>query len=453
MLSDDFRVLIVGRTNVGKSTLFNRLTHARDAIVFDRHGVTRDAKEKLIDICGRQAVLIDSPGMFDYAEYNSDKALLNAISKKLDELVRKADLVVFVLDGVSGVTLYDQNIANFVRKGGKRVVVAINKSEKKIAEYSYVSATELGFPEIYKISAEHGNGVGDLMEAIARNINTQVCDVDSGSTMIKLAIVGAPNVGKSTMVNTILGQNKQLVADYSGLTRESAEFTFNHNDVPMTLVDTAGIRRRSRVCDMLEKISVSNTRKCYRNADAVILMIDATTLESGHIEKQNLTLAADILKHGKALVIAFNKVDKTPYGENDVTSFITRSFNNGLSQLKDVPFVFVSALQNGVGIKKMLDMVIAVHEKQKIKIRTTELNEWLRKIGKSGLMQSSSAKFKLKYITQISVLPPTFLIFVTNADNIRLNHKRFIMNSFKKDFGIFETVVRILFRSAAASKA
>jgi GTP-binding protein len=411
--------------------------------------VTRDARESVIDIYGKEAILIDSPGMFDYAEYNNDVSLLAAISKKLEELVDSADLILFVLDGITGITEYDRDIANFIRKTGKKVIVAINKSERKDSEYSYVSATEFGFSEVYRISAEHGIGIDVLLEAILEDM-PELLEGDpepsnENDDDIRLAIIGRPNVGKSTMINAILGMEKQLVADYAGLTRESAEFTFNYADRIIRLVDTAGIRRKSRVFDILEKISVSNARKSYRNADAVILMVDATTLESGKIDKQDLGLAADILKHGKALVIAFNKVDMTPYNPDDHPQFLRRHFGSSLSQLKDVPFLFVSAL-NRENIEEMLNTIISIYDRQKIKIKTSDLNEWLRGVSKSGLMQGSSVRCRLKYITQVGVLPPKFLIFVTNGDNMRIDHKRFIINNFRDTFDVRETPVEIIFR-------
>jgi GTP-binding protein len=420
-------------------------------VTFDRHGVTRDARERTVEIYGKKAVLIDSPGMFDYAEYNSDVSLLAAISKKLGELVDSADLIIFVLDGMTGITEYDRDIANFIRKTGKEIIVTVNKSERKDSEYSYVSATEFGFSRVYRISAEHGIGIDELLESIFENIpaESEILEEDTESqNVVKLAIIGRPNVGKSTLINVMLGEERQLVADYAGLTRESAEFTFEHSGRTIRLVDTAGIRRKSRVFDILEKISVSNSRKSYRNADAVILLIDATTLESGKIDRQDLVLAADILKRGKALVIAFNKVDKTPYNPDDHPQFLRRHFRSSLSQLKDVPFLFVSALHRE-NIDEMLGTVISIYDQQKIKIKTADLNEWLREVSQSGLMQSSSARFKLKYITQIGVLPPKFLVFVTNEDKIRDDHKRFIINSFRDTFEIRETAVEMLFRETS----
>jgi GTP-binding protein len=411
--------------------------------------VTRDAKEKIVEIYNKKAVLIDSPGMFDYGEYNDDPELLAAISKKLDELVNSSNLMIFVLDGVTGISDYDRDIANLIRKSGKEVIVAVNKSERKSSEYSYVAATEFGFQGIYKISAEHGLGIGELLDAISEHITDQQEELIQERETIKLAIIGKPNVGKSTMINTILGEEKQLVADYSGLTRESAEYIFKYGDEFIKLIDTTGIRRQNRVSDILERISVSNARKSYKNADAVILMIDATTLESGKIEKQDLTLAAEILKYGKALTIAFNKVDKTPYEKDACPPFLRRNFRDCLSQLKDVPFLFVSAI-NHTNINNMLETVISVYEKQKIKIKTSELNDWLHEVGQSGLMQSSSAKFKLKYITQVSILPPTFLIFVTNGSSVRKDHERFLTNSFRNTFDIQDAPINIVFREVSS---
>jgi GTP-binding protein len=396
--------------------------------------------------------------MFDYAEYNSDQSLLVALNKKLAGLVNSADLIIFVLDGITGITTYDRDIANVIRKTGKKVIVAVNKSERKGTEHSYIAATEFGFSEVHRISAEHGLGIDSLLEAISENIPEADGGVKPGlndgtnEDAIRLAIIGRPNVGKSTMINSILGEEKQIVADYSGLTRESAEFIFQHGNKAFKLVDTAGIRRKNRVCDILEKISVLNARQSYRNADAVILMIDAMTLKAGKIDKQDLALAADILKHGKALVIAFNKVDKTPYKSNESSRFLKRYFKKSLSQLKEVPFLFTSALYRE-NIEKMLQMIISTYDSQKTKIKTSDLNEWLREVGRSGLMQSSSVRLKLKYITQVGVLPPKFLIFVTRGDSLREDHKRFIINSFRETFNIQNVAVNIIFRNTPSKSS
>lgn len=448
-----YRIALIGRTNVGKSTLFNRISKTRDALTFDRPGVTRDAKEKVVDIWGKKATIIDAPGMFDYAECDNKPELMNAITAKLDEIIKTSDLVLFVIDGVIGVTQYDKEISKILRKNGKKVITVVNKGEKKIADMAYADAMEFGFDDVVQISAEHGVGMNELFELIypllplEEKIEDEDEDDDTiqDEEIIKLALVGRPNVGKSTMVNKILGEEKQLVADFAGLTRESSESDFELNGRKIKIIDTPGIRRKSRVCDILEKISVSNTRKSYKRADAVILLIDAASLEVGEIEKQDLTLASNIIKEGKALVVAFNKYDKTPYNKNDIPEFLKRNFARSFSQLKEVPFLFVSAL-NGVNINKMMETVISAYDKQKKRISTSKLNDWISDVNQTDLMQSGSARFKLNYMTQIGSNPPAFLVFVSNKDNMRADHERFITNNFKDTFGLKDVAVKIIFR-------
>ena len=448
MQLDKCKIALIGRTNVGKSTLFNRLTGSRDALVFNEPGVTRDIREKALEINGKSAFLIDTPGMFDYAECEDNPELLEAIATKLNKIVTQASLIVFVIDGDVGLTPYDKEISILLRKNGKDVIVAINKSDKKSADAAFVDAMSLGFSNTIDISAEHGLGIDELCDIMDKYIPEKTLSDDQGQAeenIVKLAIVGRPNVGKSTMVNKIIGEDRQLVADFAGLTRESAFVDFVLDGRTIRLIDTPGIRRKARVHDVLEHISVANSRNSYRRADSVILVIDATTLQSGQIEKQDLTLASDILKAGKALVIAFNKCDKTLYKINGVLKFLKHIFEKSLSQLKEVPFIFVSA-QKGDNITRMLEMAISAYDKQAKRIKTSDLNNWLMSVNRSDILQSGSARFKLKYITQVGSVPPTFLIFVTNKKNIRLDHERFILNNLKLSFDLVDIAIKIIFR-------
>lgn len=456
MQLDNFKIALIGRTNVGKSTLFNRISKTRSALTFDRPGVTRDAKELDVDIWGRKATIIDAPGMFDYAECDNKPELMAAISKKLDEIIGSSDLILFVLDGYAGITEYDREIASILRKSGKHIIVVVNKGEKKEANAAFAEATEFGFEDLVQISAEHGMGLSDLYELVSSKIPEPFEEEQEESgveqeEIIKLAIVGRPNVGKSTIVNNIIGEEKQLVADFAGLTRESSESDFEFKGRKLKIVDTPGLRKRARINDVLEKISASNTRKACRTADVVILLIDASSLECGEIEKQDLTLASDAVSEGKALVVAFNKYDKTPYKKDDTPEFLKRNFRKGLSQLKDVPFLFVSAL-DGTNVEKMLSIAIEAYDKQKKKVRTSDLNDWLSEINNSDLLQSGSARFKLKYVVQVGSMPPSFLIFVTNKQNIRKDHERYILNNLKQRFKFQQIPVHIFFKDQTKKK-
>ncbi|MDR0744796.1 MAG: ribosome biogenesis GTPase Der [Holosporales bacterium] len=445
MQSDKFRIALIGRTNVGKSTLFNRILGKRSALVFDRNGVTRDSKEGDAEIWGKKVSLIDTPGMFDYAECDQNPELMQAISTKVKEVIDSANIILFVIDGVLGITEYDREIANILRKTGKTIIVVVNKSEKKVSQLMYIEAVEFGFGDVISISAEHSIGIDSLYETIFPLITETNDEIADNENTIKLTFIGRPNVGKSTIVNRILGEEKQLVADFAGLTRESSEAYFEFENRKIKIIDTPGLRRRSRANDVLEKISASSSVNSYKNADIVVLLIDASSLQNGKIEKQDLTLASNIIKNGKVLIIAFNKYDKAPYGKDDTPEFLKRNFSKSLSQLKDVPFLFISAL-DGTNVVKMLKMAFAVYEIQKEKIKTSDLNNWLLELNATDLLQSGSAKFKLKYITQIKTTPPTFIIFVSNKSKIRVDHERFIINRLKKDFSMNSITINVFFR-------
>lgn len=443
-----FKIVLIGRTNVGKSTLFNRLSKSRDALTFDRPGVTRDIKENIIDVYDKKCVLVDTPGMFDYDKHGDNLLLVQAIEDKLNEAIKSADIILFILDGAVGITGYDRNIAKILRKKGKtEVILIINKSEKRNSENSYLEALELGFEHNIPISAEHGIGVTDIMDILYGIIPKDSVNSDSfsGKSPVKLAVIGRPNVGKSTIVNAILGENKRLVANMAGLTRESSEFDFVFKGENIKIIDTPGVRRKSKITDHLEKISVASARKAYKNADIVILVIDSSSLISGQLEKQDIALASHAIQAGKAIVIAFNKVDLTPYNKNDKPEFLLREIETSLSQLKNVPFLFICGT-DGSNIEKMLDEGLRAYEKQLTKIKTSDLNNWLSDISNSDTLQNGSVKFKLKYITQIGGIPPKFLIFTTNKNNMREAHARYIINSLKQRFELKEVPVQVFFR-------
>lgn len=444
-----FKIALIGRTNVGKSTLFNRLSKSREALMFDRPGVTRDTKESIIDIYGKKCLLIDTPGMFDYDECDNNPLLMKAIEEKLDEVIKAADAILFIIDGTCGITGYDKEIAGILRKRGKtNIIFIINKSEKKSSKNSLIEALEFGFDHNIPISAEHGEGVSDLLETLYKIIPEKYIFEENDSDkkdIIKLAIIGRPNVGKSTIVNTILGENKRLVADMAGLTRETSESDFVFKGRNIKIIDTPGVRRKSRITDHLEKISVASTKRAYKNADIVILIIDGSGLISGELEKQDMTLASHIVREGKALVIAFNKVDLTPYNIEDKPKFLQKEIGMNLSQLKDVPFLFVCGT-DGANIEKMLFEALKAYDKQSKKIKTSELNDWLYEINNSDLLQSGSAKFKLKYVTQVGKIPPKFLVFGTNIKNMRESHERYITSNLKQKFALKEVPIQVFFR-------
>lgn len=453
----DFKVSIIGRTNVGKSTLFNRLVRSNQALTFNRPGVTRDAKEKEIKIFDKKITLIDAPGMFDYAECDNNPILLNAINEKLDNIIKTSNITMFVIDAVEGITQNDLEIASILRASGNKIILVVNKSEGKVKEQAFIDALSLGFVNTISISAEHGQGIDTLLDTIYNIIPDDFKVIDDNTNnnnkiILKIAFVGRPNVGKSTIINQLLGSDKQLVADFPGLTREDSAFDFVYDNKRFKIIDTPGVRRKSKIYDKLEKISVTSTLRSYRHADAVVLVIDATSLECGFIEKQDITLASNILNDGKALVIAFNKYDQTPYKKNSKPKFLRQNFDRSLSQHKGIPFLFISAINND-NLDVMMNTIIETYNKHKVKISTSKLNNWLQYINKTEIMMSASVKFKLRYITQIGETPPTFIIFVSKKQEMRNDQERYIINNFKQYFNLQDVVVKLIFKGQSNYKS
>jgi GTP-binding protein len=444
---DKHKIVLVGRTNVGKSGLFNKLARKHVSLVSKAEYTTRDVVTAQLKNNG--AIMYDTPGMLASEAEIGNQELFQVMNRKLDEIINAATLILFVIDSHHGITSKDLEISRILRKKGKEVIVVANKSEG-VTDAAYTEAIALGYELVATVSAKYGLGLEELIEmtGVYNEINQDApLEEATEQEPIKIAIVGRPNVGKSTMVNTILGRDVRLVADFMGLTRESYELDFTFNGKQLKIVDTPGLRRRSRMVDTLEKISSSDAQNSYRHADAVILVADASTLDSGKIEKQTINLAAAIADEGKALVIAFNKYDKTPYQKDDYPEFLRRNFATSFAQLKNVPFLFVSA-KNNENIDKMLDMIVSCCESQKVKIKTSTLNAWLKEINKEPLMQSVSSRFKLKYITQIGISPPLFIIFAKNRKSIRKEHERYVVKKLKECFDLTKVMIKVIFRDS-----
>lgn len=444
MLSNNFTISIVGRTNVGKSTIFNRLTKTREAIVYNRSSVTRDVKSSECEILGKKCRIQDMPGLFDEIDIDNQE-LKNKIHKNIEKNISQSNLLLFVVDAISGICQYDYEVANLIRRYNIPIIVVCNKCDStKIA--SEIHGESFGFNDVFYLSAEHNIGISDLEiflhKAITSNDQSKS---DPNQETVNISIVGRPNVGKSTMINAIIGKDSQLVADYSGLTRDIAKYKIKFKNHNICIIDTPGIRKQTNISDNLEFISASMAKKTFEYVDVVILMIDASTLESGEINKTDYMLANEIIKNGRSIVIAFNKVDKTPYKHNEIPKFIKRLFAKNLYQLKDVSFLFVSA-QNNININKMLSIAIHLNKKQSTKIATSRLNTWLQETIQHEFMQSFGDKFKLKYITQVGTRPMQFLLFGRSIKNMRADHERFIANRFRNAFGIHDVPVKFYFK-------
>jgi small GTP-binding protein len=294
-------------------------------------------------------------------------------------------------------------------------------------------------------------GKSTITDSAAQRIPAAGSMDDAHCTVTKFAIVGRPNVGKSTFVNSILGEDRQLVADFAGLTRESSEFAFEFSGHRMAIIDTPGIRRNAKISDDLERASALTSRTAYKEADMVILVIDATSLVDGQVERQDLNLAASIVEEHKALIIVFNKCDKILCELDSLSKSIRHDFTKNFAQFKRVPFLLISARDEG-DVSSALELAFRIYEKHKVRIRTSILNDWLHSVGKADILQRASLGFKLKYVMQTGTVPPTFVIFASNKQNIRKAHERFITNNLRQNFNLTDVVVDIRIKSANKSR-
>ncbi|HEX8840613.1 MAG TPA: ribosome biogenesis GTPase Der, partial [Sphingomicrobium sp.] len=364
-------VAIVGRPNVGKSTLFNRLVGKRLALVDDRPGVTRDRREGDANLLGLEFRIIDTAGFED----EDPHSLPGRMRTQTEAAVRDADAALFLVDAREGLTPLDEEIGRWLRAESTPVIVVANKAEGRAAESGIFEAFRLGLGDPVALSAEHGEGVADLFEALRPHIEherfEQVDDEeDSPGAPLKLAIVGRPNAGKSTLVNRMIGEERMITGPEAGITRDSISLDWQWEGRPVRLVDTAGLRKRAKVEDKLERLSAADTRRAIDYAEVVVLLLDATR----GLESQDLKIAAQVIEEGRALIIALNKWD---VAENASSLFngVKAALGEGLAQLRDVPLLTVSA-KTGKGTDTLLNVGFDLREAWSRRIPTGELNRW-----------------------------------------------------------------------------
>lgn len=442
-----FTVAIIGRPNVGKSTLFNRLTGSRKALVDPRPGATRDRRESPAQIGPLSFTLIDTAGL-EHAGKGSMEALMIAQTRAA---IRDADLLLLVVDARVGLDTQDMHFMKEVRKSGKTVIFVANKCETPAVEKAAAAEfAPLGFGVPVCISAEHGTGLPVLAEAIARampkeEMEDEESDEDGEeedtSSAIKIAIIGRPNVGKSTLLNQILGEERVIASPVAGTTRDaiSVPFTFRGRD--LELVDTAGMRRKSRIEDSLEQQSVSDALKTIRFAQVVILVLDAEIA----LDKQDLTLADHVIEEGRVLILALNKWDKVKDPQallSDVYDRLERSF----AQMRRVPTVTLSAL-TGHHVEKLLSTALEYYEKWNRRITTGQLNRWLEMaMEQKSPPLNKGREVRLRYATQSKGRPPTFLVFSSTSGDLPESYRRYLMHSLKEYFDLEGIPIRLLLR-------
>jgi GTPase len=435
-------VAIVGRPNVGKSTLFNRLVGRKLALVDDRPGVTRDRREGEASLLGMDFRVIDTAGYED-----EDPATLpGRMRAQTIAAVREADAALFVIDARAGLTPLDEEIGRWLRSETTPVILAANKAEGRAGESGILEAWSLGLGEPVPISAEHGEGVVDLFEHLQPFVEKDGAEepaVEDSEGPLKLAIVGRPNAGKSTLINRILEQERLITGPEAGITRDSIaidwEWKAPDGEIKaLRLIDTAGMRKKARVQDKLEKLSVADARRAVDFAEVVVLLLDATL----GLESQDLRIADHVLQEGRALIIAINKWD---VAENPSGLFqgIRGALEEGLAQARGVPLLAVSAA-TGKGLDQLLAAAFDVREIWSRRVSTGELNRWFEDaVERNPPPAVAGRRIKLRYITQVNTRPPSFVIFGTRTDQLPESYKRYLVNGIRRDLGFGAVPVRL----------
>lgn len=438
-------VAIVGRPNVGKSTLFNRLVGKKLALVDDRPGVTRDRREGEASLVGLEFRVVDTAGYED----EDPHTLPGRMRQQTEAAVRDADVALFLIDGREGLTPMDEEIGRWLRAGKTPVVVVANKAEGNAGESGRLEAFALGLGEPIAISAEHGEGVVDLFEVLRPHVEHEHYETeaeeqeqDAEDAPLKLAIVGRPNAGKSTLVNRMLGEERMITGPEAGITRDSIKLDWQWQGRPVHLVDTAGLRKRAKVEDKLERLSAADTRRAIDHAEVVVLLLDATR----GLEAQDLRIADQVVEEGRALLIALNKWD---VAENASSLFngVKAALEEGLSQLRNVPVLAISA-KTGKAVDDVLKVAFELRESWSRRIPTGELNRWFEMAVDANPPPAPGGKrIKLRYITQVKTRPPSFVVFGTRVDQLPDSYRRYLLNSMRRDLKLGPVPMRLTFRA------
>lgn len=436
-------VAIIGRPNVGKSTLFNRLVGKRLALVDDQPGVTRDRREGDANLLGLEFRIIDTAGFED----EDPQSLPGRMRQQTEAAVMDADVALFMIDARVGVTPLDEEIARWLRAADRPVVVLANKAEGRAGETGVIEAMAFGFGDPVPLSAEHGEGVVDLFDALRPFVDREdeeepEEDPESPDAPLKLAIVGRPNAGKSTLINRMLGQDRLITGPEAGITRDAIAIEWEWEGRPVRLIDTAGMRKRARVQEKLEKLSVADALRAVDFAEVVVLLLDATR----GLEVQDIKIADRVLQEGRALVIALNKWD---VAENASSLFngVKGALEEGLAQAKGVPLLTVSAF-SGKGIDTLLKVAFETREAWSRRVSTGQLNRWFdRAIEANPPPAPGGKRIKMRYITQNNTRPPSFVLFGTRVDMLPESYKRYLINGIRREFDFGAVPVRLNLRA------
>ena len=445
-------VAIIGRPNVGKSTLFNRLVGKRLALVDDRPGVTRDRREGDATLLGLEFRIIDTAGFED----EDPQTLPGRMRAQTEAAVHEADVALFVIDARAGIVPLDEEIGRWLRAADTPVVLMGNKAEGKAGETGIIEAMALGFGDPIPFSAEHGEGLVDLFESlrpfIERDENEpfeeeEEEDLESPDAPLKLAIVGRPNAGKSTLINKLLGQDRLITGPEAGITRDSIAIDWEWPDAEgnlrkVRLIDTAGMRKKARVQDKLEKLSVADALHAVDFAEVVVLVLDSTL----GLELQDIKIADRVLQEGRALVIALNKWDVAA-NQSSLFNGVKGALEEGLAQARGVPLLTISG-QNGKGLDTLIKVAFETREAWCRRVSTGQLNRWFEKAIEANPPPAPGGKrIKPRYVTQVKSRPPSFVLFGTRVDLLPVSYQRYLVNSLRREFDFGAVPVRFTMRA------
>jgi GTPase len=433
------KLAIVGRPNVGKSTLFNRLAGKKLAIVDDTPGVTRDRREAPGRLGDLAFTLIDTAGFEDA----TDASLEARMRAQTEMAIRDADVILFLIDARVGVTPVDESFAALLRRADKPVVLAANKAEGRAGDTGVNEAYALGLGEPIPMSAEHGEGMAELYAAIVESVDAKSAEADGATERpIHLAIIGRPNAGKSTLVNALIGQDRLLVGPEAGITRDSIAIDWSWRNKRYRLIDTAGMRKKAKVQAKLERLSVGETLHAIRFADVCVLMMDAGEA----FEKQDLSIADLVIREGRALVFALAKWDKVadPRAHFEEMKLVAKE---SLPQARGAPIVTLAAL-SGVGLDRLMKAVEEAHNDWTARIKTKDLNNWLyATIARHPPPAVSGRRIKPRYMAQIKARPPTFVLISSRAEDMPESYKRYLVNELREAFDLHAAPVRLIVKA------
>lgn len=437
-------VAIVGRPNVGKSTLFNKLTGSRISIVDDTPGVTRDRIYGDCEWLGHKFLLIDTGGIEPY----SDDIILKQMRAQAEIAIETADVIILVTDVTTGILAADSEVASMLQKSGKPIVLCVNKCDS-IGDppAEFYEFYNLGLGDPFAVSSVHGHGTGDLLDEVIKYLPDDNNNDDEDSEIIDVAVIGKPNVGKSSLINQICGENRTIVSDIAGTTRDTTDTYFENQFGRFNFIDTAGIRRKSKVTDAIERFSVIRAKSAVDRANVCVIMIDAV---EGFTE-QDSKIAGIALEAGKACIVAVNKWDAVEKNSDTMKEY-KQKLAVDFSFMSYAPVLFISA-KTGQRLEKLFEMIAFAHAQNSMRISTGRLNEVLAEATARVQPPTDKGKrLKIYYITQVSTRPPTFVFFVNNAELFHFSYQRYLENQIRDVFGLDGTPVRFIIRERGEGK-